>query len=276
MLSGIRARGASLCEASLSPPWTLRCADGASLTMVTVLDGGASLLPSGGPTLTVGPGDTALVRGPAPFRLVDASKERTSLVMGGYQSARGRHDRLLDTLPPALVHREESDDVLWLASARDALERRDRPGGQALVDRALDMGLVCTLGCWFEREGANAPAWYRGTRDPVVGPALDAIHEHLDQAWTVGSLAARAGVSRAHFATRFTEVMGQTPLGYLTEWRMYTAEELLAEPDAGVARVADAVGYSDAAAFSTAFKRLRGMSPREFRRRATAVVPGSG
>jgi AraC-like DNA-binding protein len=320
MLSGIRAEGAAVRQASLEPPWTITFTDGAPLTMLTVMGGEGSLVLADGTAFAMGAGDTALVRGPVPFRLTDraaptgrphrsyelscfdraaalgpdpnarrwggddgeaggagsagdagspGSAERsTTLLVAAYRASRGRHDRLLGTLPPALVLHEDIDGVLWLDSARDALARRDQPGAQALIDRILDWGLVCTLGCWFEQEGAAAPAWYHGALDPVAGPALEAMHQYPEAAWTVGSLAARAGVSRAHFAKRFAEVMGEPPLGYLTEWRLSVAEELLADPDLSVVRVARSVGYSDPAAFSTAFKRRRGVSPREFRLRS--------
>ncbi|MEV2278279.1 AraC family transcriptional regulator [Nocardiopsis sp. NPDC049922] len=270
MLRGIRSEGASFSQTSLRPPWTIRCAEGAPLTMITVVGGGASVLLEDGARLGVGAGDTALVRGPEPFRLVDDHAGTTSLVVGVYQVTRGRHERLLRTLPPTLVHREDIDDVTWLQPARQALAVQHEPGAQALIDRVLDLGLVCTLGCWFQERGMDAPAWYRGALDPVAGPALEGIHERPEAAWTVESLAARAKVSRAHFAKRFTEVMGQSPLVYLTDWRMETAEELLSESDASVAQVARAVGYGDAAAFSTAFRRRRGASPTAFRSRAAA------
>jgi AraC-like DNA-binding protein len=323
MLSGIRAEGAAVRQASLEPPWTITFTDGAPLTMLTVMGGEGSLVLADGTAFAMGAGDTALVRGPAPFRLTDraaptgrphrsyelscfdraaglgpdpdarrwsgddgeawgagsvgsagdagspgSAEGSTTLLVAAYRASRGRHDRLLGTLPPALVLHEDIDGVLWLDSARDALARRDQPGAQALIDRILDWGLVCTLACWFEQEGAAAPAWYHGALDPVAGPALEAMHQYPEAAWTVGSLAARAGVSRAHFAKRFAEVMGEPPLGYLTEWRLSVAEELLADPDLSVVRVARSVGYSDPAAFSTAFKRRRGVSPREFRLRS--------
>jgi len=303
MLGGIRAEGASVSQGVLEPPWAIRFTDGAPLTMVTVISGGGVVIPADGTELGIGSGDTALVRGPAPFHLADsaASLDRphrvheiscldldldrargmgagtdiapeaegaTTLIVGGYRAGRGRHERLLRTLPPALVLHEEADDVLWLDSARDALARRHRPGGQALIDRVLDAGLVCTLGCWFEQEGAEAPNWYLGAMDPVTGPALEAIHRRPHAQWSVASLAAQAKVSRAHFAKRFTDVMGRPPLSYLTDWRMHIAEELLSDPDRSVAGVARAVGYTDPFAFGTAFKRLRGMTPREFRRQS--------
>ena len=91
------------------------------------------------------------------------------------------------------------------------------------------------------------------------------IHNRPEHPWTVASLAAEAAVSRALFAKRFTEVIGEPPLTYLTEWRMAEAEELLADPARSVAQVATSVGYSDAFGFSAAFKRSRGSSPTEFR-----------
>ncbi|GAB4002883.1 hypothetical protein GCM10029992_42490 [Glycomyces albus] len=166
--------------------------------------------------------------------------------------------------------------MLWLESLRDALDRRPRPGGQALLDRVLDWGLVCTLSCWFDLRGSAAPSWYRGMEDPVVGPALEAIHRRPREAWTVAALAAESSVSRAHFAKRFTEVMGDPPLGYLTEWRMLLAEDLLADTFLSVAAVAKSVGYKDPFAFSSAFKRETGVSPRESapRRDAETAVVG--
>ncbi|GAB3662155.1 AraC family transcriptional regulator [Glycomyces tarimensis] len=294
MLGGIRAEGSAVDHVSLEPPWALRFADGAPLTILTLVTGAGTLVPADGTEWNMRAGTTALVRGPEPFDLADGpgAPERprrtfhvsclgprpsceprldddaaTTVVVGAYQGMRARHLRLLRTLPPALVLHEEVDDVLWLHSLRDALTRVHRPGGQAMIDRVLDWGLVCTLGCWFELRGGQAPGWYRGVLDPVTGPALEAFHRDPAEAWTVGSLAARARVSRAQFARRFTEVMGEPPLSYLTEWRMSLAEDLLDDPDLSVAQVAKAVGYTDPFAFSTAFKRRRGLSPREFRAR---------
>lgn len=288
MLSGIRAESAAVHRVSLEPSWALRFTDGASLTMLTVMGGGGSVVLGDGSEFAVGAGDTALVRGPEPFRLLDdaavhggprptrefssrgdplpdVGEGRTTAVVGAYRATRARHERLLRALPQALVLHEEIEDVLWLHSLEDALRRRDRAGGQAMIDRVLDWGLVCTLGCWFDLQGREAPPWYLAVADPVVGPALEAVHRRPAEPWTVGSLAAEAAVSRAYFARRFTEVMGQPPLRYLTEWRMDLAEEALSDPDPSVGEVARSVGYADPFAFSTAFKRHRGMSPREFR-----------
>ncbi|MFB9661154.1 AraC family transcriptional regulator [Glycomyces mayteni] len=292
MLRGIRADGASATRAALEPGWRIGFPDRAPLTLITLVHGGARLVLADGTEHPLRPGSTALVRDTEPFHLVDRDAPPgatgpaylvscfdpdadcepkrdphgpTALVVGAYRDLRPRHERLMRTLPKALVLDDDPVDVLWLKVLDDAMARSGGPGGGALVDRVLDWGLVCTLSCWFDLQGAEAPAWYRGVLDPVTGPAIEAMHRDPAARWTVDALAAEARVSRAHFAKRFTAVMGRPPLGYLAEWRMSLAEDLLTDPEIPVSAVARQVGYADPFAFSTAFKRLQGMSPRAFR-----------
>ncbi|WP_094027110.1 AraC family transcriptional regulator [Nocardia cerradoensis] len=303
LLGGIRAEGAVLTTAVLEAPWRIRFADQAPLTMVTVLRGEGTLLLPDGLERRITVGDTAIVRGPETFVLVDGGDTaarphqeyevacfapdakcdpeldgvrwdadpagETALIVGAYRASGRRHERLLRAVPPVLVVNDDVEVCAWMESmAADAARRP--AGAQAMMDRLLDWALVCTLRDWFDGLEADAPGWYRGPADPVVGPALEAMHGRPAAGWTVASLAARAGVSRALFARRFTEVMGQSPLAYLTECRMDEAEELLADRSLTVAQVAKAVGYADAFGFSAAFKRRRGIRPSDFR--ATADI----
>lgn len=288
MLADIRSDGASVRRAALAAPWRLRFAGGAPLTMITAVAGEGVLVLADGTEHKLIPGTTAVIRGPEPFDLADGpdtldrpipavaiedvaieagphAADASVVIAAAYRPARARHQRLLRALPAALVLDEDVEDVLWLRSMYYVLARLPTLGGQAMLDRILDWGLVCTLGCWFDQQAHAAPDWYRGALDPVTGPALEAIHQHPDRAWTVAELAARAHVSRAHFAKRFTEVMDRPPLRYLTERRMEIAADLLADPDVPVATAAAAVGYRDPFAFSTAFRRHQGMSPRAWR-----------
>ncbi|OXR42111.1 RCS-specific HTH-type transcriptional activator RclR [Nocardia cerradoensis] len=292
-----------LTTAVLEAPWRIRFADQAPLTMVTVLRGEGTLLLPDGLERRITVGDTAIVRGPETFVLVDGGDTaarphqeyevacfapdakcdpeldgvrwdadpagETALIVGAYRASGRRHERLLRAVPPVLVVNDDVEVCAWMESmAADAARRP--AGAQAMMDRLLDWALVCTLRDWFDGLEADAPGWYRGPADPVVGPALEAMHGRPAAGWTVASLAARAGVSRALFARRFTEVMGQSPLAYLTECRMDEAEELLADRSLTVAQVAKAVGYADAFGFSAAFKRRRGIRPSDFR--ATADI----
>ncbi|MEW2079055.1 AraC family transcriptional regulator [Streptomyces sp. NPDC013433] len=303
LLRGIRAEGSVVSHTVLTAPWTIRFADDAPLTMISVLRGGGTLMLPDGTERVVGVGDTAIVSGPAPFHLADHpasvhrshaayeiacftmdtertaqelggihwgtdSEEVTALIVGAYRASGHHHERLLRALPPVLVIKEDVEVCAWLETAA-ADAARLSAGSQALMDRLLDWALVCTLRSWFDQAGADAPSWYRGLADPVLAPALHAFHDRPAEAWTVASLAARAGVSRALFAKRFTKLMGRPPLAYLTECRMDEAETLLTDTDLSIAQVGRSVGYADAFGFSAAFKRHKGLSPSTFRAAAS-------
>ncbi|MFE3256545.1 AraC family transcriptional regulator [Nocardia sp. NPDC059091] len=194
--------------------------------------------------------------------------DATALMVGAYRTSTRRHERLLRALPPVVVISEDFQTCGWYESAAAAAVGQSA-GSQAMMDRLFDWSLVCTLRNWFEQAGPEAPTWFRGLSDPIVGPALHAIHTDPGAPWTVASLAAEAGVSRSLFAKRFTAVLGRPPLNYLTESRMEEAEELLTDTDLTIAQIAKAVGYADPFGFSAAFKRHRGQSPTAFR--ATAA-----
>ncbi len=116
---------------------------------------------------------------------------------------------------------------------------------------------------------ASAPAadrgWARAVRDPVLVPALAAIHGSPERKWTVASLAQEARVSISLLDERFREVLGLAPIRYLTGWRMHVAEDLLRSSDLAVAAVARRVGYDSEEAFSRAFKRAHGQAPSVWR-----------
>jgi AraC-like DNA-binding protein len=142
---------------------------------------------------------------------------------------------------------------------------KDEPGQEAVLDRLLDLLLVGVLRAWLAFHQAEAPGWYRAQGDPVVGRALRMLQNNPAQPWTVASLASEIGVSRAALARRFTDLVGEPPMAFLTAWRLALAADLLLEPDRTIGAVAQQVGYSSAFALSAAFKRLRGVSPKQHR-----------
>ena len=192
------------------------------------------------------------------------SDEAAILASGTYQVTGYVSGRLLSALPA--VVRVPSDDVRSPIMDMLAIEvSRDEPGQQAVLDRLLDLALIATLRAWFRRPEADAPGWYRAHGDPLIGPALRAIHGDPARPWTVVTLAALAGASRAAFARRFTTLVGQPPMAYVTQWRLDLAADLLRDTDATVGSVARQVGYANAFAFTVAFKRVRGVNPRQHR-----------
>ncbi|TDC28033.1 AraC family transcriptional regulator [Streptomyces sp. 8K308] len=267
LLRGIRADGTAFRRADLSPPEAVRATDGAPLTLYAPLRGEAWVSPGAGEE--PGPvrvGDALLVRGAAPFTLSGppGSTEPVALLVAAYH-VRGRvAKRLLDVLRPVLVV-PGGDGCAELVGALDTQLAACPPGRQVVLDRLLDWLLVCTLRAWFDGPGALPPGWVRAMGDEAIGPALRAMHAAPERPWTLAALAREAGVSRTTLASRFTRLVGEPPLTYLTDWRMTLAADLLTESAATVGAVARQVGYADAFGFSAAFKRVHGVSPSEYR-----------
>ncbi|WP_030186780.1 AraC family transcriptional regulator [Streptomyces sp. NRRL S-813] len=193
------------------------------------------------------------------------------MISGTYQMRGEISSRLLSALPQVLVLAQDA----WSSPLPALLSEeivRDEPGQEVVLDRLLDLLLIAVLRTWFARAEAKAPAWYAAQGDPVVGPALRLLHDDPAHPWTVADLAARTGVSRAALGRRFTDLVGEPPMAYLTGWRLALAADLLREPDATIASVARRVGYGSAFALSAAFKRVRGISPQQHRERTPAAA----
>ena len=288
-----------MLRAALDPPWGLRVEDEAPLTLVAVVRGRLWVVLDDGRRQPVEAGDVALLSGPAPYTVADDPGTVPTGVVGPDQVARspdgvdlcdalrlggrswgtpdgecvlmiGTYERtdavgrrLLDALPPLVVVRRHH----WRASLLDLLEQeslQEEPGQDAVVDRLLDLVLVWWCGPG-SRGGADAPIWYAASTDPVVGRVLRLVETSPERPWTVASLAAEVGLSRAAFARRFAVVAGEPPMSYLTRWRLNLAADLLTEPGSTLDAVARRVGYSSGLALSVAFKRERGISPRDHR-----------
>ncbi|MEV0644288.1 AraC family transcriptional regulator [Phytomonospora sp. NPDC050363] len=201
----------------------------------------------------------------------------TVTLCGAYQLDRGRTHPLLDSLPeivhlPARVgHRPELRAAVDLLGAEIG---RERPGADALIPALLDTLLLYILRAWFDERAESGAGWPAALADPAVTSALSAVHREPARPWTVETLGAVAGLSRAAFARRFTALTGQPPLSYLTWWRMTTAARLLRESDAPLSAVAARVGYRSEFAFATAFKREFGVAPGRHRRLTDARAAG--
>jgi len=143
---------------------------------------------------------------------------------------------------------------------------KDEEGQAAVLDRLLDLLVTAVLKTWFARQDASRPDWWRHQGDRVVDHALKLMHEQPAAQWTVDCLAQAAGTSRAAFARRFQELVGEPPMTFLKNWRMALAADLLMQPDQTVSTVAEQIGYATPYAFSAAFKRVRGISPQAHRK----------
>jgi AraC-like DNA-binding protein len=139
------------------------------------------------------------------------------------------------------------------------------PGSAAVTSRLVDVLFIHVIRSWLERQPAGGGGWLGAVRDPQVGRALARMHAEPRRDWTVESLATEVAMSRAAFARRFRELVGEPPLEYLTRWRMDVASRLLRETDAPLARIAERVGYASEFAFNRTFHRVRGLPPGRYR-----------
>ncbi|WP_274561664.1 AraC family transcriptional regulator [Streptomyces spiramyceticus] len=201
---------------------------------------------------------------------------RTSLLCGNYHLDQGRPHPLVRQLPEVIHlptrngrHPELSAAVQLLGAELE----NPRIGSDGIVPTLIDSLLLYILRAWLEAQPpAAAAGWAAALGDSAVAPALAAIHEAPSATWTVEALADRGGLSRAAFARRFTTLVGEPPMAYLTRWRMTTAARLLRESDAPLTTVASRTGYGSEFAFAKAFKREYGTAPGVYRREARAAA----
>jgi len=202
---------------------------------------------------------------------VDGAGATTQLVCGCFRFDDLAGDALTAVLPVVLHTRDLDSDVgPWLAQTVRLLTyetRAQRPGGATVVNRLCDALFVYLLRSHLQALSPSEANWLRALAEPDVGAALQLMHESPAAAWTVATLAAKVGLSRSAFAARFTRLVGETPMQYLTRWRLQKAAAMLRQGDADIGQVATRVGYESAAAFSKAFKRATGSTPGAFRQR---------
>ena len=141
-----------------------------------------------------------------------------------------------------------------------------RSGSGAIAVRLADVLFMQAVRAYLRGRPTAEVSWCRGLHDPRIGKALAAMHEQPSRSWKVGALAEVAGMSRARFASRFEELVGQTPIAYLTAWRMHCASRELTAGHKTLATISVDHGYTSEIAFSKAFKRWSGLLPRDYRR----------
>ncbi len=176
--------------------------------------------------------------------------------------------RLLQVLPLFIRLDTLQQEDRWLQDtvrfiAREADDAR--PGSEAIITRLADIIVVQAIRAWLDSAG-NEKSWLSALRDRYVGRALAEIHRAPDRNWSVAALAREVGLSRSAFSARFTDLVGQPVMQYLTEWRMELARTRLLETGEPLAQLAAQFGYQSEAAFSRAFKRVFGVPPGGLRR----------
>ncbi|HSL66378.1 MAG TPA: AraC family transcriptional regulator [Gaiellaceae bacterium] len=289
----LRMDGAFYCRSELSAPWGLTLPSMPDyLWFHVVTSGRAWLEPEGAEGAWLLPGALALVPhgkghrlrselgAPAPPILelpLEQVSERyellrhggggspATLICGAVRFDHPAARNLVAILPPVvLVEASESPQREWLQSTLRlmAAEARElRPGGEAVMTRLADIVVVQAIRAWIESDPAARSGWLGALRDRQIGRALTLLHREPARAWTVAALAREVAMSRSAFAARFTQLVDEPAMQYLTRWRMHVALHALREEGATVAQLANRLGYRSEAAFARAFKRVVGLPP---------------
>jgi AraC-like DNA-binding protein len=150
--------------------------------------------------------------------------------------------------------------------------RAARPGNAAMLGRLTELMFVEILREYMHRLPQDQSGWLAGLNDPHVGKVLRLLHTNPVHDWTVDELAREVAVSRSVLAQRFTELVGETPMRYLSNWRMQLAKQMMREGAPNIQDVATRVGYESEAAFNRAFKRATGSPPATWRKRALGTT----
>jgi AraC-like DNA-binding protein len=179
-------------------------------------------------------------------------------------------------LPPFILVKADQANTLVLHSTLQLLASEmmvEAPGAEVAANRLAEVLFIQAIRAHIASSSDICQqGWLRAIFDRQIGAALRSVHENVKSPWTVRSMAAAAGMSRSAFASRFKELLGQTPLEYVTDWRMQKAIQLLKDGDKKLLAISHSIGYESDAAFSKAFKRIVGVSPGEYRRNGSKAA----
>lgn len=301
VLHSLRMRSTFYCHAELGEPWTLEMpAIDDTISFHVLTSGTCWLRIPGRDPIELRAGDLALVPHGTGHDLSSSEDagtgDRVDLLPQHYVTPQysilrhggaGRRAQLIcgvvsfddpsarelaRSLPPVLF--VGGDTPSAATSIRDTLRlmaselSHQQPGGEAVATRLADIVVVQAIRAWIASDQDVGSGWIRGLRDDRIGRAIEAIHAQPGAAWTLERLAHCAAMSRSSFSARFTELVGEAPVAYVTRWRMHTAYAKLRDEHTTVARLASELGYQSEAAFNRAFTRVMGRTPGAVRRAA--------
>ena len=197
--------------------------------------------------------------------------------VGGYFGLDGKHAGILLGMLPPIVHIEEEADKLalrWSIGRMMQELREPQPGGHLILQHLAHMMLVQALRAFLAEGLSGGVGWLFALSDPQMSEAIHAMHDDPAHPWTLQGLAEKVGMSRSSFAAKFKETVGSTPIDYLIRWRMLLAGDRLKNSGDPISVLAQSLGYESESAFSTAFKRVMGCSPRQYSRgRGVVAAP---
>jgi AraC-like DNA-binding protein len=294
----LRMAGVFYCRSEFTEPWGLELPRFEACMMFHVVTAGQCWLEvDGSPRRQLRPGELALVPHGEGHRLVSAEGVPAAklfdlpreLVSDRYEVLRHGGDGPATTVMCGLVRFDHpaaqhlvrllprliaidawsSPDMEWMQSTlrfMAAEARALRPGGDTVITRLADILVIQAIRAWIAHDPSARSGWLGAVRDPQIGRAIALVHRDPGKTWTVASLAGAVGMSRSAFSARFTDLVGEPAMRYVTRARMHAASVWLKEERTTLGELAGRLGYESEAAFSRAFKRLVGVAPGATRR----------
>ena len=300
VLSLLKPRNYMVRGFDVAGPWSIRFAPKDGIKCYSLLAGQCWLAMDGVPdTVLLKAGDCLLLPTRRAFRLtsdlalepVDAMAIVSGALAGGIASFNGggecfgiggwfefagKHaEILLGVLPPIVHIRKESDKAAlrWCLERMMQELREQQPGGVLVAQHLAHMLLVQLLRLHLEEGLRGGVGWLFALADKQMSAAINSIHDDPAHRWTLQELGKRAGMSRSTFALKFKQTVGTSPMEYLTRWRMLLAGDRLVNSSDPISAIAPSLGYESESAFSTAFKRVMGCSPRQYSRGRNPAAP---
>lgn len=296
-LEALRLRGTVYFQADFRAPWGMAIPASQVAAFHVVVAGRCWLRLADAPSRALDPGDLVLLphglahelvhdeqgwaepatellgspHGEGDGAVYGGTGASTTLVCGHFEYDQRALHPFFESLPEVIhVSAGESEQATWLAAASRlaaAESRVQQQGASVVVDRLAEALLLQTLRL-FLKQSHEPRGFLAAAQDPAVGRALLKIHSAPERDWGLDDLASEARLSRSAFSDRFGKLVGESPIRYLSRWRMLSARELLQDPSLSTAAVAARVGYQSEFAFSRAFKRFFGVTPGSARRSA--------
>jgi AraC-like DNA-binding protein len=249
---------------------------------VRVRAGDCFLLPRGRPfrvasDLTLTPIDgLTILRAARDGGIVSCNGGGDCFFVGGHFALASKHAGiLLGMLPPIVRIQKESDKAAlrWCLERMQHELREPQPGGFLVAQQLASMVLVQVLRLHLAEGPKGGVGWLFALADRQMAAAITAMHDDPAHRWTLRTLAQRAGMSRTNFTLKFKATVGTSPMEYLTRWRMLLAGDRLTNSSDPVSTIAASLGYESESAFSAAFKKVMGCSPREYSRGRIPASP---
>jgi AraC-like DNA-binding protein len=292
----MKIRSVLLDRIEVTAPWGLHSTCGPEIKFASVLRGTGTLnIPPHAPAVPLASGDVFVMLEAADFVISDGTAAEpiecsqlkgyrtanairfggggsaTTLLLGRFEIDRKEVEPILHVLPGFLHLKLDARRAHSFQSILDLLAlETEQPGlaSEAVIASLCEMLFIHTIRAYAQTLATNSGGWLAGLADAQLGSMLTTLHNNLGWDWSVESMASHAGMSRSGFAARFKHVIGQSPLEYLTQWRMRRAGLLMRRKGSNIAQIARVVGYKSESAFTKVFKKKIGTTPSDYRGRA--------